>query len=105
MASTFIYLKGGPCDNDLRELSYDGVLPPLYQCKGVTYHLFPEYGGSTPVYATKAYADAFNAKSHVRGQRDVFQAWARLHHVMGHRTRGERNRIIGARHRIKRAVR
>lgn len=105
MPTSFVYYKGGPCDNDLGEIKYDENLPKTTVCKGTTYHLFPEYGSTTPVYATQAWIDGFNAKNHVHGQRDVFRAWHRLHHVMGHRTRGERNRIVGARHRIKRAVR
>jgi hypothetical protein len=98
-------LFGGPCDGQARYLTYEREPPDTLTCRGATYHFFPGHSRGALVYATQAYIDQYNVSTAVRGQRDVFRAWHRFMTTLGRNVVGERRRIIGARHRIRRAVR
>jgi hypothetical protein len=96
---------GGPCDNSYRRIDLHGNPPPgVLSCKGSAYYFIEGTSGDL-IYGSPGYIEQYNAKATVAGQRDVFAAWHRLLHTLGHRATGERARVERARQRIKRALR
>jgi hypothetical protein len=98
------YFFGGPCNTEGHYIDYRADPPRTLVCKGTTYYYIPGSRGGL-AYGTATYRDNYNVSLHVRGERDVFQAFRRLMGTLTHRVAGERRRMDGARHRIKRAVR
>jgi hypothetical protein len=99
-----VRLFGAPCDGKAYVIQYANTPPITQTCKGETYHLYPS-GTPDLHYVTEQWTRDNPVKSTIAGQRDVFQAFHRLMHTLGHRNVGERARVIRARQRIKRAVR
>ena len=104
MPRSVVYFAGGPCDKQTLWLNYPDKPPARLPCRGTMYELYPAGSGAL-VYATPQWIANYNAPEATRGQRDVFRAWHRLMHGLARRTVGERRRVIGARQRIRRAVR
>jgi hypothetical protein len=95
---------GGPCNNQQRNITFNGDPPRTLTCRGTEYFMAASARGFLN-YFTASELGRHDPKAEVHGQRDVFKAWHRLMSTLHHRVGGEQKRIEGARQRIRRAVR
>jgi hypothetical protein len=101
----------GPCAKQTFRLDPDKYvslghfhMPDTVTCGGKTYVRGTPADDTSPIYFVSGgkYAPLPNQ---IKGERDVFQAWSRLHRALNKTSGHQLGRIERARQRIRRAVR